>query len=161
MSINTDAYLSFGVAYPMEYEFPWAKERYEQDLEEWYYAEVDPDPTPGSASPSGSHIDAYYKRKRAWKKVHPMPVRAVDYCSASQPGFILAVPSTEIWAYRGYPSPVERLPEPTPEEVERLLAFLQRWCPLADEDVGYDAWLPDTGAEAMVPRWWLSSSTDY
>ncbi len=143
MGTSTDGQLCFGIKLEEEV-LPWGDESLEDiwldafDLPESPYNEF------GEYKPEYSaddpRADEYYSQRSAILRDNPLPIKEVDYCSADCPIMILAVPSSCLTCYCGYPLQIDPTKlVVTDEEVKALLDFCQRFG-LSGE-----------------PTWWLSS----
>jgi len=111
MSVSTDGQLCFGSMFDEGYEFPWDEDRFGGEIEYWWLEELGWKPPVEVYDEGGRRIDGvedsdiakYYGDRRAILKANPLPVQPVNYCSGECPMYILAVPSTCLSAYRGYP----------------------------------------------------------
>lgn len=136
MGVSTNGQLCFGVLFEEGYEFPWE----DDGLEDWWliesgwtwdgeypYTEDGKDYAPGF-TPDDPRIDAFYTSQSRWKESHPCPVIDVNYQSGEAPAYLIAIPSTLIEAYRGYPEVIDpsRLVV-TDEDVQTILDFCDRY----------------------------------
>src|SRR5689334_5299643 len=112
MGQSTNGQICFGVSFPEDFEFPW-DESHEGDIEEWWKSlrgfvplfemwDAKGNYKDGKEPPKAQK-DAYYEHKHKWEKENPVPVELVNTCSCDYPMYIIAVPGTEMTAYRGDP----------------------------------------------------------
>jgi len=111
MGVSTDAIICYGISYEEGYEFPWG----EEDIEEWWIndikgfkpvMEVYDDSGEWLEGVTEEQINEYFEYRRKFKNNHPLPISLVHHCSNDYPMYILAVPSTVITAFRGYPKTI-------------------------------------------------------
>ena len=155
MSQSTDGHICFGIlleegAGP----FPWDEddEYGYGDIEEWWrkingykppfeiWEEHVAEYLPGVTL---EMKDEYYNHRRDWKKVNPVPVELVNYCSCDYPMYIIALSETCKNANRGYPEAFE--PNDLVVSAERAMELIN-FCKKYGIDMGEE-----------YPRWWLSS----
>lgn len=116
MSTSTNGVISFGVVCEEDTVFPWDESSFDGDIDVWWRHENGDD--------------------------HPLPVELCNYCRASVPMYIIALPDVGISCRRGHPQ--EFIPAEltvTDEQVESLLSFLETYKIESDKR----------------PRWLLSS----
>lgn len=112
MGVSTNGQICFGILFDEGYEFPWDAGEFDGDIDEWWLKECGfnvserddfydacGNPIPGTEEKK----EDYYARRHAFEKDHPVPASLVNYCSLDAPMYILAVPSSDLIAYRGYP----------------------------------------------------------
>lgn len=148
MGTSTDGQICFGVMFEEDYEFPWSQDD-DSEIEEWWRKENNYEPPFEAWTEEGERIDGitdaqvseYFAHQREWEKNNPIPIVEVNYCSGEYPMIILAAPSSQMSARRGYPIEFD------PKD---LLVDEQEEQALKDFCAKYD--LENTGA-----KWWLSS----
>lgn len=151
MGQSTNGQLCYGIVFEEDQEFPWNAEPFDGDEEDWWMVETgweydgeEPFTQQGDYKPGFSRDDprvqAYFAHRREWKRVHPLPVQLVDYCSGDYPMWIIAVPSSIKTAYRGDPQEIDVAALTVDDnEVFALLDFCRKY---------------ELDGEA---KWWLSS----
>lgn len=154
MGQSTNGQICYGIMFEEDFEFPWAGDDGESDIDDWWIYQVHGfkhdfelydeagNHLPGKRPPSAEDLEKYYGPKRAFEKANPLPVKLVNYCSGDCEMYILAVPRTVLTARRGYPE--EFKPEDlVVSETER--ATVQAFC------VQHGIEMP------AEPKWYLSS----
>jgi hypothetical protein len=151
MGTSTDGQLSFGVAFEVEFEFPWSDDKYEGNIDVWWRdvrGFVNPVESPfddsGNYKPGVNRgspvISKYFAKQREWEKANPLPVELVNYCSDDYPMWIIA--TKHIHAHRGTPKAVDvDFLRDTDEAYQTLCEFLEEFSIESDGEI----------------RWWLSS----
>jgi hypothetical protein len=152
MSITTNGQICFGVMFEEDDELPWNNEENDYDLETWWIELICGYKPPFEIYDEEGNLlknVSRYKEKEYWlhfrefKKLHPVPVEEINYCTCDDPMYILAVPRTCIYSNRGYPEKIN--PEDlivSQEEKQALLDFCNKYCP---------------SKEKYEPKWYLSS----
>ena len=136
MSMSTDGQICYGIIFDEGSEFPWNKNDWDGDIENWWLEEICGYEKPfeayngrGELIVSKEKLEAYFYIERRFKEKHSLPVKLVNYCSAEYPMYILAVPSSVYENSRGYP--LEFKPGgliTTDTEVLLLLDFCEEHC---------------------------------
>jgi hypothetical protein len=154
MGVSIDGEISYGIAFPEEFEFPWDEdEESEGDIDNWWL-DVNGYKPPfelydeeggyiGGSRPPQEHFNACYEAERIFLTEHPLPVELVNVCSHEYPIYIVALKGTVITANRGFPQsfdPASLIV--TDEQRNTLIEF----CRTHNIDTG-DA----------EPKWYLSS----
>lgn len=156
MGVSTDAILFYGFTFtdgePSEDDYPWAEDYYESGWEEYYTERVTGIKRPDIDwdSYDTSHPDKWPDRERYddWqaivkKAVDECPCDIDAHCSDDYPMLYVAIKSSVVRAWRGYPKEIE-----------------------ADMGVGLRdvAWNKEIhkfceimGIEYEIPKWWLVS----
>ncbi len=106
MSTSTDGQIGFGVIFGDGYEFPWDRQPYDGDIDEWWLEEVlkfkssfrifsEDGSYVGGQRPPQETIDKYFEERNDFKAAHPkLPVELVNYCYVDYPMWMLATPSS-------------------------------------------------------------------
>lgn len=136
MGVSTDGQICYGVKFEEGYEFPWDNEAYNTDIENWWRVISGYKPSVeiydsegeyiGGQEPAESIINAYYRERREFDKMHFLPLTLVNYCGGDCPMYILAINRTCLSSNRG--DPVWFKPEEltvTDEERAALLVFCE------------------------------------
>lgn len=135
MGTSTDGQLCYGIMFEKDTEFPW--DEHPSGFEEWWLEQcgyedlfemfdergqwVDP-------KPSEERQKEFWDHRKRFREQFPEPVVLVNYCSDTVAMYILAIPRTEIRAWRGYPETlVPGELTVTPEEREALISFCKRF----------------------------------
>lgn len=111
MGTSTDGQISFGFVFEEDYYFPWDAEKYDGEIEDWWKDVNRFEDLPGVYAEDGSAVaeysvekmEEYFKNRREWEKLNPLPVSLVNCCSDQCPKMIICVPGTTLNANRGYP----------------------------------------------------------
>lgn len=113
MSVSTDGQICYGISFEEDHQFPWDDEKFNGDIKDWWrdvngfkppFELYDKDGNYiDGVKPPQSRMDAYFDAGQKWDAAHPLPVSLVNTCSGDCPQYVLAVPSTERKANRGYP----------------------------------------------------------
>jgi hypothetical protein len=150
MGVSTDGEISYGIAFPEGFYFPWVEH---DDIDDWWL-DVSGYKPPfelydatgnfiGGVRPTSEKISAYYEPRAVFQREHPLPVELVNVCSGNSPIYILALEGTLITANRGYPKAFN--PDSlvvTDEQRNTLIEF----CKTHNIDTG-----------GVEPGWYLSS----
>jgi len=154
MGNNAEGRICYGIKLEQDYEFPWAADKHDGDIEDWWIYAVCgyQDPFPlykedgnflDGPRPSEERLNAYYHPKWAFQKSHPVPVSLVNYGG----GYILAVPGSLLSGEWG--DPVEFNPAKlvvTADQRQALIDFYQKYCMPTDEY---------TDVPVLEPKWYL------
>ena len=138
MGISSDAIIAYGIDLGEEWQdlVPWNEE---DGFDDWYRARAGLPEWEDGMSPEES--SAFFAERRAVSETSP--VADIYHCSYDYSMLILAVPGTELRAYRGDPKELPGLLDLDNEKVEAFRAALNEW-----------GVLPLKGEE---PRWLLFS----
>lgn len=154
MGISSDGQLCFGILLTEE-QLPWDEEGYD-GFDDWWLNQCGYKPPfqmfderghwLNGVKPPEERLEAYFAHRRAFEDTHPCPVVLVTHCSYEYPMYIIALPGTDISAWRGHPKKVDKLisSQPADEEIRVLESFVETY--LSPEHI-----------EDFVAGWWLSS----
>ena len=136
MDVYNAGQICFGIAFRMGVEFPWDKDGYDGDINNWWEHEV-----------LGLQNTAELHDKNGFQKQdQPLPVQLVNCCNEDYPHWILAVPNSIVVSYEYQPASFSPSDLRVAKEAENeLIGFCRQH--------GIDF---DEG-----PRWWLSSYWNY
>ena len=147
MGVSTDAIICYGISYEEGYKFPWD---HKNSIEEWWVDDVlGFTPSIQIYDSEGNHlpkvteeqINQYWKERRDFEDKCPLPVELIRHCSWGYPMFIVAVPSTVIYAHRGYPK------ELNPKHFDLSNHNIQSFIDFCKKHNIYEE----------DPKWWLCS----
>lgn len=135
MGTSTDGQIGYGVLFEEDYEFPWTDGE-DDDERSWWIVESgwkgeaiygeDGNYLPGIAGDGNGdpRVEEYDRSRDEWLAEHPIPFETINYCSASCPMIMLAVPGSIITANRGYPREIDPASLTVePQAVDALLNF--------------------------------------
>jgi hypothetical protein len=150
MSIDTFAKLAYGVLYPPDYQFAWSGDKYENDIDSWWYDEVCKYKPPfmlydehGGLLPGFTDEDVrrYWSDRNDFEKKNPTPVRVVragHFDDVS--GYIICLPKlyVSIRAYEVQKIDLDMLLIYS-IDIEKIVSFCKQYAPL----------------EHIEPHWYL------
>lgn len=159
MGQSTNGQICFGVSFPEDFEFPWDVS-HEGDIEEWWKSLKGFVPLfemwdakgnyKDGKKPSEADSKRYYDHQHKWEEANPIPVELVNTCSCDYPKYIVAVPGTEMTAYRGDPKVFD------PSKLTVTEAQIAALNDFIDKYIDTESMVDDEGNEAG-PKWYLSS----
>jgi len=130
MGVLVDGQICFGVQFAEGYEFPWFCEKYDFDIEAWWFNNINDfkPPFPYHHSLPKEKKKELLDYRKNFEKQHPLPVKPVNYCSSVCPIYILAVPKTVLAATKKHPEIFypENL-KVSDEDVQKLLQFCEKF----------------------------------
>jgi len=158
MGISSDGQLCYGIAFEEDYNFPWLDEEWDSDYEEWWFSGICGYKPPfelydergkfiKGERPPQEKMDEYYEDIGKFRKLNPMPVEIIGFCSYDYTMYIIAAPETYTNVRRGYVEEVGTY-KVEPEKKNAVISFCEKYCKTEDE---YDNF-PE-----MKPCWLLSS----
>ena len=138
MSISSDGQLCYGIAFEIDYEFPWLNEKWEGELEDWWFKGIckykplfeiwnNQGEYIDGIKPSEQKIKKYYKNYNKFKKDNPMPVDVVQHCSYNYPMYIIAVPGTYQNNCRGDVTEI-KIRDISKKEEQNVIDFCEKYC---------------------------------
>lgn len=94
----SEAQMSYGIIYPIGYEFPWDKDPFFGALDLWWqhvegYDNPHSKPGPFTKVPDAM-AQKYEKYERFWTENYPVPVTLVNVGTIDTPQYVLAVPGS-------------------------------------------------------------------
>lgn len=112
MGQSTDGILVFGIPLEEGVELDFLEE-HEGDFE--YFVDAE----------NGMNWETHdYKEREEARSKYPVDLKT--HCSCDYPMYILAVPGTAVTAWRGHPQKIERLLEPTQQQIDALTQFAEK-----------------------------------
>ncbi len=159
MGISTNGQINFGILFEEDFPFPWDKEEFQGDIDEWWIYEICGYKNPfelydgkgeylDGKKPSEEKSEEYYNLRSAFAMKHPLPITVVNCCSCDYHIDIIAIPNKGLNCLRGDPTPFnpQDLKVSSGSE-QKLVSFCEKYC------IGDDYY----NSPELIPKWYLSS----